>query len=82
MAPVLRRIRHALRVAAAGIRDVLVEHRKALAAERLYVQLRSRSPEELAKAGMSHRDLARHVYERLYADPSTRSQAPAAARRR
>ena len=48
------------------LRDGLVEYRKAKAAESLYRQLRTMSEEDLAKAGLSRRDIARQVRERLY----------------
>lgn len=46
--------------------DLLVEHRKAQVATRLYEQLRMRSPSDLAKAGLRREDIANEIYVRLY----------------
>jgi hypothetical protein len=52
-----------------GLQALLVEHRKARAASRLYDHLRTRSAEDLARAGIRREDLANEIHVRLYGGP-------------
>lgn len=51
------------------LQTVLIEHRKAQAASRLYDHLRTRSAEDLARAGIRREDLANEIHGRLYGGP-------------
>lgn len=48
------------------LQAVLAEHHKAQVATRLYEQLRSQSPESLARVGLGRDALANEIHARLY----------------